>query len=237
MTGPFTGTGVPTSGRHHLVSRSPLTGFFGESNVGGSWAVHFKRAGFDGIVIKGRAESPVYLWVHDGKAEIRDAKPAWGKNSYESAEWLKKETSKEATAAVIGPAGERMAKIASIPHIGNIVRAAARTGLGAVMGSKNLKAMVTFGEGPIPIAKPDELKEYVKRITPHIQGTTEAFGRLGTSGGIDNYEKIGNFPMKNWMQGRWAGPRRFQVRPCMIRSSPEEKPVCTALLLVAGTSR
>lgn len=209
VTGPYTGTGVPTSGRHHVVARSPLTGLFGESNVGGSWAVHFKRAGFDGMIIKGKAEDPVYLWIRDGKVEFRDAKPIWGKDSYESADWLKKETSKEATAAVIGPAGERMAKIASIPHIGHIVRAAARTGLGAVMGSKNLKAVVVFGEGPIPIAKPDELKAYIKEITPHIQGTTESFGKFGTSGGIDNYEKIGNFPVKNWRQGRWTGAKKI----------------------------
>ncbi len=209
VTGPYTGTGVPTSGRHHLVARSPLTGFFGESNVGGSWAVHFKRAGFDGIVIKGKSETPLYLWIRDGKVEFRDARPIWGKDSYESAEWLKRETVREATAAVIGPAGERMAKIASIPHIGHIVRAAARTGLGAVMGSKNLKAVVVFGEGPIPIAKPDELKAYIKEITPHIQGTTEAFGKFGTSGGIDNYEKIGNFPVKNWREGRWAGAKKI----------------------------
>ncbi len=209
VTGPYTGTGVPTSGRHHLVSRSPLTGFFGESNVGGSWAVHLKRAGFDGILIKGKSEAPVYLWIRDGKMEFRDARPIWGKDSYESAEWLKQETAKEATAAVIGPAGERMAKIASIPHIGHIVRAAARTGLGAVMGSKNLKAVVVFGEGPIPIAKPDELKARIKEITPHIQQATEAFGKFGTSGGIDNYEKIGNFPIKNWRQGRWAGAKKI----------------------------
>ena len=209
LTGPYTGTGVPTSGRHHLVARSPLTGFFGESNVGGSWAVHFKRAGFDGIVIKGKSETPLYLWIRDGKVEFRDARPIWGKDSYESAEWLKRETAKEATAAVIGPAGERMAKIASIPHIGHIVRAAARTGLGAVMGSKNLKAMVVYGEGEISIAKSDELKARIKEITPHIQGTTEAFGKLGTSGGIDNYEKIGNFPVKNWREGRWAGAKKI----------------------------
>ncbi len=209
MTGPYTGTGVPASGRHHLVSRSPLTGFFGESNVGGSWAVHFKRSGFDGIVIKGKSSTPVYLWIHHGKVEFRDAKPTWGKDSYESADWLKRETAKEATVAVIGPAGERMAKIASIPHIGNIVRAAARTGLGAVMGSKNLKAMVVLGEGLIPIAEPDELKARIKEITPHIQGTTEAFGKLGTAGGIDNYEKMGNFPVKNWREGRWAGAKKI----------------------------
>lgn len=209
VTGPFTGTGVPTSGRHHVVARSPLTGFFGESNVGGSWAVHFKKAGYDGIVVKGKAESPVYLWIQNGRAEIRDAKPIWGKESYESADWLKKETSKDATVATIGPAGERMAKIASIPHIGHIVRAAARTGLGAVMGSKNLKAIVTFGNGDIPIAKPEELKAHIKNLTPHIQGVTESFGKFGTSGGIDNYEKIGNFPVKNWREGRWLGAKKI----------------------------
>lgn len=209
VTGPFTGTGVPTSGRHHVVARSPLTGLFGESNVGGSWGVHFKRAGFDGIAIKGRSEKPIYLWIHNGKVEFRDAMPIWGKDSYESAEWLKKETVKEATAAVIGPAGERMAKIASIPHIGHIVRQAARTGLGAVMGSKNLKAIVVFGDGEISIAKPDQLKAHIREITPHIQKATEAFGKFGTSGGIDNYEKIGNFPLKNWREGRWAGAKKI----------------------------
>jgi len=209
ITGPFTATGVPTSGRHHVVARSPLTGLFGESNVGGSWAVHCKRAGFDGVVIKGKAESPVYLWIENGKAEIRDARPIWGKDSYESAAWLKQETAKEATAAVIGPAGERMAKIAGIPHIGHIVRAAARTGLGAVMGSKNLKAMVVFGDGPVSIAKPEALKAHIRELTPHIQKATEAFGKYGTSGGIENYEKMGNFPLKNWRQGRWAAAKKI----------------------------
>jgi aldehyde:ferredoxin oxidoreductase len=209
MTGPFTGTGVPTSGRHHLVSRSPATGFFGESNVGGSWAVHFKKAGFDGIVVKGKADDPVYLWINEDKVEIRDAKPIWGKDSYESTEWLKRETSQKATTAVIGQAGERMAKIASIPHIGHIVRAAARTGLGAVMGSKNLKAMVVLGSGSVPMAKPGELKTYIANLLPHIRGVTESFGKYGTAGGIDNYEKIGNFPIKNWREGRWPGAKKI----------------------------
>jgi aldehyde:ferredoxin oxidoreductase len=209
MTGPFTGTGVPTSGRHHLVSRSPLTGLFGESNVGGSWAIHFKRAGFDGVVIAGKAEDPVYLWAYDGKVEIREAKPIWGRDSYESAAWLRAETSPKATMAVIGQAGERMIRIASIPHIGHIVRAAARTGLGAVMGSKNLKAMVVFGSGSASVAKPDELKTHIANLLPHIRGVTESFGKYGTAGGIDNYEKIGNFPIKNWREGRWPGAKKI----------------------------
>lgn len=209
FTGPCTATGVPTSGRHHLVSRSPLTGLFGGSNVGGSWAVACKRAGFDGMVVNGKADSPVYLWIHDGVAEIRDARPVWGKNTYETADWLKKQTSEKATVAVIGQAGERMAGLASIPHIGSIVRAAARTGLGAVMGSKNLKAIVVHGTGNIPIAKPDELKAYIKKLTPHIVKATEGFSKYGTSGGLENYEKLGNFPLQNWRLGRWPGVKKI----------------------------
>ena len=209
MTGPFAGTGVPTSGRHHLVARSPLTRFFGESNVGGSWAVHLKRAGFDGVIIQGKADAPVYLWIHDGKAEIRDAGAIWGRDSYESADWIKERTVREATVAVIGQAGERMAGIASIPHIGTVVRAAARTGLGAVMGSKNLKAMAVFGTGEVAIARPEELKASIRNLLPHIKGGTENFGKYGTAGGIDNYEKIGNFPVRNWKQARWAGAAKI----------------------------
>lgn len=203
VTGPCTGTNVPTSGRHHIVARSPLNGFFGGANVGGSWAVHFKRAGFDGVVITGKAEEPVYLWIHDGKVEIRDARTIWGKDSYESTAWLKKETAQEATVAVIGPAGERMAKIASIPHIGTLVRTAARTGLGAVMGSKNLKAVVAYGKESGDVARSGELQALIKKLMPHIKESTAGFGKYGTSGGLENYGKMGNFPFKNWKQALW----------------------------------
>jgi len=209
VTGPYTGTAVPASSRHHMMALSPLTGLLGESNVGGSWAVHFKKTGFDGIAITGRSDHPVYLWIHDEGVEFRDARPIWGKDSYESAAFLKSETSEKATVAVIGPAGERLARVASIPHIGHIVRAAARTGLGAVMGSKNLKAMVAYGTKDLPLAKPDVLKEALRAILPHVRKATETFGKYGTSGGIDNYEKIGNFPIKNWRQGRWPGASKI----------------------------
>jgi len=111
--------------------------------------------------------------------------------------------------AVIGPAGERFTRVASIPHIGRIVRAAARTGLGAVMGSKNLKAVVVHGTKDIPIARPEALKQDIRRILPHVRKATETFGKYGTSGGIDNYEKIGNFPIKNWREGRWPGANKI----------------------------
>jgi aldehyde:ferredoxin oxidoreductase len=209
FTGPYTGTGVPASSRHHMMALSPLTGLLGESNVGGSWAVHFKKTGFDGIAITGKSDTPVYLWIHDGDIEFRDAQAIWGRDSYESAAFLRSETSEKGSVAVIGPAGERLARVAGIPHISHIVRAAARTGLGAVMGSKNLKAMVAYGTKDLPLAKPDVLKEDIRAILPHVRKATETFGKYGTSGGIDNYEKIGNFPIKNWREGRWAGASKI----------------------------
>jgi aldehyde:ferredoxin oxidoreductase len=209
FTGPYTGTRVPSSARHHLVARSPLTGLFGGSNVGGSWAVRFKGSGFDGIAVTGRADSPVYLWIHEEGVEIRDAEPIWGKDSYASAEWLKSQTSGKAAAAVIGPAGERLVRIASIPHVGRIVRAAGRTGLGAVMGSKNLKAMVAFGAKPTPIANEEALRESVRAALPHIRAATETFSKYGTSGGVERYEYLGNFPLQNWRGSRWAGAKEI----------------------------
>ncbi len=209
FAGPFTGTNIPAVSRHHIVSRSPLTGIFGESNVGGSWGVHLRKAGFDGIIVKGKAELPVYLWINEDSVEIRDAQSVWGKNSYESAEWIKSETNTHASVAVIGQAGERLAPIASIPHIGHIVRSASRTGLGAVMGSKNLKAMAVFGTKEIPIAKPDALKESINAHMPHLKQATETFSKYGTSGGVDNYEKIGNFPIKNWRGSHWPGAAKI----------------------------
>ena len=209
FTGPFTATPVPSSSRHHLVARSPLTGLFGESNVGGSWGVHFKQTGFDGLAVTGKADHPVYIWINDHGVDIRDARPVWGKDSYESAAWIKAETSKKATVAVIGQAGERLARVASIPHIGTIVRAAARTGLGAVMGSKNLKGIAVYGTKKTSLSDEATLHEDVKALLPHIKEVTETFRKYGTSGGVEDYEKIGNFPIKNWRGVHWEGASKI----------------------------
>jgi len=112
FTGPFTNSRVLSASRHHYVSRSPMTGILGESNVGGDWGAQLKQAGFDGITVTGRAESPVYLWIHDGEAELRDARPVWGQDSFEAADWLRAQTNARASAAVIGQAGENLVPIA-----------------------------------------------------------------------------------------------------------------------------
>lgn len=203
FTGPFTGTRVPSSSRHHYVARSPQTGIIGESSVGGDWGAQLKQAGFDGIVVTGKAESPVYLWIHDGEIELRDASSIWGQDAFDSTEWLKSQTDPKVTAAVIGQAGENLVPIASIPHIGKTVRTAGRTGMGAVMGSKNLKAMVAYGTRPIPIADDAALKTSVEQTLPHIRQVTGDFTKYGTSGGVEKYEYMGNFPIKNWRGSRW----------------------------------
>jgi aldehyde:ferredoxin oxidoreductase len=209
FTGPFTGTRVPSSSRNHVAALSPQTGIFGESNVGGSWGVHFKNTGHDGLVITGRADHPVYLWINDDGLQIRDARPIWGQDTYRAAEWLKAQTDSKATAAVIGPAGEQLARIAGIPHIGAIVRAAARTGLGAVWGSKNLKAVVAYGSKKAALADAQTLERAVKAILPHIRKATETFGKFGTSGGLENYAKLGNFPTQNWQVSGWPGAAKI----------------------------
>ncbi len=209
FTGPFTDTRVPSSSRHHIMARSPMTGILGESNVGGSWGVYFKRTGFDGIAVTGRADCPVYLWINDNGVEIRDAAPIWGQDTFESARWLRSQTDPKAAVAAIGPAGEKLVRFASITHIGTIARSAGRTGMGAVMGSKNLKAIVVLGTRHTEIANADALREDVNSLLPHIRKVTEAFGKFGTSGGVDNYERIGNFPIRNWRGSRWEGAARI----------------------------
>ncbi len=204
MTGPLTGTGVPGSGRHEVVFKSPLTGIFARSGAGGSWGVDLKRAGFDGVVLTGKAEEPIYLWIHNKRLEFRKANHLWGKDTYETNTVLSDETDRRATSAVIGPAGERLARIAGICHNGRHARMAGRCGGGAVMGSKNLKAVVVYGAQKIEVAESQRLKDYVREVLPHIKKATKSLGELGTAGGIEGYEMIGNFPHKNWTLSNWG---------------------------------
>jgi aldehyde:ferredoxin oxidoreductase len=203
MTGPLTGCAIPGSGRHEVVFKSPLTGIFGRSGVGGRWGVGLKHTGFDGVILTGKSDTPVYLWINDGKVEFKDARHLWGKDTYESAELLEKELGDKVSTAVIGPAGERMVRIACIAHEGNHARMAGRCGPGAVMGSKNLKAIAVYGTQRVPIHHQQALKEKIHQILPHISEAGKGMRSLGTSGGIPNYERLGNFPHKNWTVSDW----------------------------------
>jgi len=183
MTGPLTGSGVPGTGRHEVIFKSPLTNIFARSSVGGSWGVKLKKAGFDGIIISGKSDKPVYLWIHEEKVEFRSANNLWGKDTYEVDKILKEETEGKASTAVIGPAGEKGIKISCIVHDGKHARVAGRCGGGALMGSKNLKAIVVYGTQRVSINQPKKLKDYIKETLPHIKEAGKGMSEFGTAGG------------------------------------------------------
>jgi aldehyde:ferredoxin oxidoreductase len=164
MIGPYTGTSVPANSRLTVASLSPLTGIWGEAHAGGSWPDELRRTGFDGIVVKGKAEEPLYLWVNGGEVKLKNAGHLWGKDTRDTDELLRKETESKAVSLCIGPAGERLVKVACLVSGGlKEERAAARCGLGAVMGSKNLKAIVVKGTRKPWVADPQGLQESIKR--------------------------------------------------------------------------
>lgn len=203
MNGPFQGTGIPTSGRHQVISKSPLTGAFGESDCGGNFGFHLKRAGYDGLLFLGKASSPVYVAVIDGRVEIRDGAFLWGKDTFETEEALCAAEGKTAGVACIGPAGERMVLIANIMHDGRNARAAGRGGLGAVMGSKNLKAVVARGNGKTVMADEKTVREKSAEKAKFYIEKLPAMTRFGTAGGVALAEQNGDLPLKNWSMGSW----------------------------------
>lgn len=204
MTGPLTGTPAPTAGRWVVCAKSPATGIWGESNCGGHFGAELKFSGFDGIILEGKADHPVYIDIGWDHREIRDAESLWGLGIMETHRRLKKEDP-QARVACIGPAGENLVKYAII---GSENRAAGRTGMGAVMGSKNVKAIVVRGKKrTIPLADPIAFKTCVKAIRDEVMDNilTQMFRGLGTSGGVDFYNTTGEIPVKFWTKGEFDG--------------------------------
>ncbi|MHA1104138.1 MAG: aldehyde ferredoxin oxidoreductase family protein [Promethearchaeota archaeon] len=206
MTGPFCGSNAPTSGRFVVCAKSPLTGIWGESNCGGFFGPELKKAGFDGVIIKGASETPVYLEITEEGQKIKDATSLWGKGIIETAKSLKDGLGSElARVSCIGPAGENLVRYAII---GSEDKAAGRTGMGAVMGSKKLKAIVIKAKKrSYEPANPEEFKKGVKTTIESINSSfaTQMFGILGTSGGVDMYNSTGELPIKYWTLGTWEG--------------------------------
>ncbi len=203
MPGLLTGTPVPSASRSTVSSRSPLTGIWDESNVGGYWGAEVKSAGWDGFIIRGTSATPVYLYVSDDKVEIRDASGVWGKDTFETEEHLRAETDPKAKVAAIGPAGEKKVLIAGIMFDGRLGRAAGRGGLGAVMGAKNLKAIVVRGTKRVPLFDGDALKALLKKEIPVIREKAAGMSKFGTAGGVQAVEAWGDLPIQNWRLGSW----------------------------------
>ena len=205
LTGPFVHTPVPTSGRHCIVAKSPLTGIWGESDIGGKWGVWLKSVGYDGLVVKGVSEYPVYVYMAPGKIEIRDARHLWGKDTYEIEGFLQEELGHEIAISCIGIAGENLVKFASIMHEGKHARAAGRCGLGAVMGSKKLKAIVLKrGKLRPHLYNKEELLKDIKGIIPKLKEIKRDSTLYGTSRSITPSEALGDLPIKNWQLGNWS---------------------------------
>jgi aldehyde:ferredoxin oxidoreductase len=206
MTGPFTGTAVPTSGKSTFCARSPKTQILGYSTVGGHFGADLKFAGYDGIIITGASAKPSYLLIEDLDVEIRDASHLWGKDTEQVWNDLKEETGhKVAGVARIGIAGENLVKYASI--IVDHYRAAGRTGLGAVMGSKRLKAIVVHGsDRKVPVADEESLKEYAKDLNEDSKEdpTFRMYSDLGTAGYTDMASLMyGSFPAGYYTVGEF----------------------------------
>ena len=204
FNGLLTGTCAPAAARASWCGRSPLTSIWCESNVGGHWGAELRRAGFDGLAITGRAPSPVYLWLHDGLAEIRDASHLWGADTFETHDRLRKETDSRAQVACIGPAGENLVHLAGVMAGGQAHnRAVGRGGMGALMGSKNLKAIVVRGHAKPTYADPARFRAAARAANALIRRQSEGLALTGTVGGIPGAEHFGDLPLKNWQAGSW----------------------------------
>lgn len=202
LTGPLTGI-MPTAGRYQMICKSPLTGTITDSSSGGIFGAMMKRAGLDGVIITGKSPEPVYLRISETGIKIKDAGHLWGKDTHETPALIKEaEEAKNISIACIGPAGENLVPFAAIMNDND--RATGRGGLGAVMGSKNLKAVAVSGEKDIPVSNPEALKELLRTIDRLIDKnplTGKALKLLGTSALVKIINSHGMFPTRNFREG------------------------------------
>ncbi|MDF1595219.1 MAG: aldehyde ferredoxin oxidoreductase family protein [Acidimicrobiia bacterium] len=201
-------TGAPIAGqsRATVVAKSPLTGGVGDSQAGGFWPAELKFAGFDGIVVRGISPKPVYLWINQGEVELRDASHLWGKMTVETEEILQEELGdNRIQVAQIGPAGENLVRFAAIMNMAT--RAHGRTGMGAVMGSKKLKAIVVRGgKKKLPMADPEGVRAIMQPSIPAIREDEDVWeiAKYGTLGILESQNAVGGLPTRNYQSG-WMG--------------------------------
>ncbi len=203
--GPVTGVPLPGSGRNCIGAKSPLTGGIAKSEVGEFWGAELKRAGYDAIVVEGKAEKPVYLWIHDGEVSIRDASLLWGRNTKETQQTIRTELGdNRIRVAVIGPGAENLVRYACIMN--GLFDAAGRGGLGAVMGSKNLKAIAVRGHKAPTVFERERVKEFRDWLLANMQTTPmlRGFNKYGTGAAMGGFEATGNLPVRNFRGGLFS---------------------------------
>ncbi|TET16621.1 MAG: aldehyde ferredoxin oxidoreductase [Dehalococcoidia bacterium] len=195
LTGPFTSTPALSGTRHTVVGKSPLTGGWGDANSGGDFGARLKFAGYDAVFFTGISEKPVYLLINNGKAELRDASHLWGKDTRQTDDILKSELGKDVAVACIGQSGEKVSLISAVV---NKSRTAARSGLGAVMGSKRLKAVAVKGKMKVPVADEKRTKELRTKYLGELGGHIVWLKPTGTPFLTVGSAKGGDSPVKNW---------------------------------------
>ena len=201
--GPLSGLPVPSSGKLVVASKSPLTLGYGDGNIGTMASVHLKKAGYDVVVIEGAAKKPVYIYIEDDKVEIRDAEHLWGLDAFATEDKLIREHGKNIGTLLIGPAGEHVVRYATIVSMKG--RSGGRPGMGAVMGSKKLKAIVVKGTKDIPLAKPEEFRKVAEEAYKDILGKEnyDFWIRQGTMATIVWSQQNSVLPTMNFREGVW----------------------------------
>jgi len=233
MTGPLTGTPCPSAGRYSVVAKSPLTGTWAQANSGGFWAPDFKRTGYDGVIFQGVSKKPVYLVCEDGKAELRDASHLWGLKVPETTDTIQKELGSQFKVACIGPAGEKLARLACVMNDKH--RAAGRCGLGAVMGSKKLKAIAARGTKKIEIAKPEIFSQVAKKQYDLIRDSMLKVGleTHGTNLLLDMVNVRGGLPTRNWQIGMFSRETKING-PALTENLLKDRVACFACPIACG---
>ena len=200
--GVLTGTPFPGAGRHSVGAKSPMTGLFGESEAGGFWGAELRHAGWDAIVFHGRADTPVYLLIKDDQVEIRDASSIWGLETADVEDALRKEHGERLLrVAQAGVAGEHLVRYALV--VNDLNEVAGRAGMGAVMGSKNLKAIAVRGTQKVPVADPKPLQATAKWVIETMEDVHYNFHHFGTGAGIIGKHLEGHMIVRNFQDGQW----------------------------------
>lgn len=233
-TGPITGTPTPAGGRFMVITKSPLTGTIASSNSGGFWGAELKFAGYDVLILEGKSEDPVYIFIEDDKIEFRDASHIWGKTTIETTACLQKEVYEKAKVLCIGPAGENLSRIAGIMN--DIDRTAGRSGVGAVVGSKNLKAIVVKGSSRPQVANTDELRSATKkgRVKLKENGVTGAgLPTYGTNVLVNIINESGVMPTRNFQESYFNNAEEFSGET-MTEKYLLKKEACFACPIACG---
>ena len=234
INGPLTGTAGPAVGRFVVCARSPATGLWGESNCGGFWGPELRMAGYDGLWLTGKAEKPIYLSIHNQNVEFHPADHLWGLDTYSTQAAVKSELDiKNPRVAVIGRAGESMIPFASI--LTDHGRMAGRTGMGAVMGSKNLKAIAVKGNGSVPVTNKAQYAVIRSQANRELKADSysDVFHELGTAGGTDYFDYLAELPKKYYQNGIYENTLNVSGA-CISESILVGTSACHACVIACG---